>query len=288
MECARVRHILSEYIDGVLDYQTAGLLEGHLEECEKCHKEYISLNRLVNEIGLMAPVEAPKDFLQKINERIDAQPRFGGALRFLLFPARIKIPLELTALAMTAALIFLIFNTIQPDKKFIDTPLNSDETRIASVSVPESQEETDSSFSGGNLEKRRSPIMLTLVLEPKQRDKVLSSENVLFATRDLDTTANMPELSFRAPLSKQDETELVDIISGINEIIILTEGSILSKGNEDATGNTEYINVEIPAANYQSFLGKIEKVASLQEPAPKLPDGYRDKVLLNIKIKASN
>ena len=286
MECTRARKILSEYIDGALDRQTAELLEVHLAECKDCGKEHSSLRALINEIGLMDPVEAPKDFLEKINERIDATSRFKGITRFILFPARVKIPLELTALAVTSVLIFLVFNMVQPDNNAIYAPSGTDETDVALIPGPESRGETNKSLSRTKPENWNTPLKFALLLEPREEEQPLSTENVLLTTRGRDTSIN-PELSFAPSPSKQDLT-LLDIISDMNEIITLIEGRLLSEGHEEGIDNVQYMNVEIPAANYQAFLDKVEKVATLRESAPELPEGYRDKILLNIKIKSSN
>ena len=87
MECIKARQMLSEYIDGVLDKQSAGLLEGHLEKCEKCHEDHISLKSLTKEIGLMDTVKAPDDFLERIKERLESKSRLENIRRFSLFPA---------------------------------------------------------------------------------------------------------------------------------------------------------------------------------------------------------
>jgi hypothetical protein len=194
--------------------------------------------------------------------------------------------LELAALAVTSVLIFIVFNMIQSDNKAIYAPSVTDETIVAVIPGPESRGETNKSLSSTKPENRSTPLKFALILEPKEEAQPISTENVLLTTRGRDTAIN-PELSFSPSLSKRDLT-LAEIISDINEIITLTEGRLLSEGHEEGIDNAQYINVEIPAANYQAFIDKIEKVAVLQESAPKLPEGYRDKIFLNIKIKSSN
>jgi len=140
MECARMREFLSEYIDGTLDAHTKALVEEHLQACGECEQELASLKAVVKELGSLEQVEAPKDFLDKVHERIERRSLFLGILRKLFVPARIKIPLQFATVAATAVLVFAVFTMMQRPKQVADMPLASRQMRIAEKPTIDSDE----------------------------------------------------------------------------------------------------------------------------------------------------
>ena len=131
MECAEIEKFLSEYIDGILDRETRGLVEDHLRTCKACGEELASLRAVVKELGSLEPVEAPADFLDKVHERIEQPSRFSKILRGLFVPTRIKIPFQLATAAATAVLVFSLFNLMQPEKQMVGVPSDSGPIRTA-------------------------------------------------------------------------------------------------------------------------------------------------------------
>jgi hypothetical protein len=140
MECARIREFLSEYIDGTLDAHTKALVEEHLKTCGECELELAALKALVKELGSLEHVEAQKDFLDKVHERIEQRSPFFGILRKLFVPARIKITLQFATVAATAVLVFAVFTMMQRPKQVADIPSASRQMRIAEKPSVDSDE----------------------------------------------------------------------------------------------------------------------------------------------------
>jgi len=65
MECAGVKKLLSEYIDGSLDAQAGAAVKDHVSTCKGCKEELASLSAMVEALGSLEPVKAPADFLEK-------------------------------------------------------------------------------------------------------------------------------------------------------------------------------------------------------------------------------
>ncbi len=122
MECAGIRELLSEYIDGTLDAQARAAVEKHISICERCKEELASLSAMVEELGSLEEVKAPADFLEKIHERMEPRFGFDWIVRKLFLPIRIKIPLELAAVATITILVFFVFNIQQAEKKMVHIP----------------------------------------------------------------------------------------------------------------------------------------------------------------------
>ena len=108
MECAKIKDLLSEYIDGTLDAQTEALIDEHLLACPKCNEELASLKALISELGSVESFKAPDDFLEKLHERLEPRVSFRKIMRILFVPGRIKIPLEFATATAMAVLIFSI------------------------------------------------------------------------------------------------------------------------------------------------------------------------------------
>ncbi len=178
MECAEIKELLSEYVDGISDAKTKALVDEHLLTCKGCEEELGSLKALVNELGSLESAEAPKDFLDKLHERIEARFQFGKLMRVLFVPMRIKIPLELASLAAMAILIFSVLPIQQQEIRMADVPEGSRQVTIAKKAVVDTIDseltaekyKTKSAFeetTAKQSERQRKPIELALLLEPE-------------------------------------------------------------------------------------------------------------------------
>jgi hypothetical protein len=164
MECARSKELLSDYIDGILDARTKALVEEHLVVCEGCKEDFTSLKALVEEMGSMEPLETPRDFLEKVHERIEQRSKFRRIMRKLFVPVRIKVPLELATVTATVVLILAVLNIQQPTKQEIaHVPLHSDRLMSAKKAKVDRGEKAMAEPS----ERERQIIELALLLKTK-------------------------------------------------------------------------------------------------------------------------
>ena len=123
MECAKIKELLSDYMDGTLDAQAKAIVEEHIPTCDHCREELVSLKALVQELGSLESVKAPIDFLHRVHERIEQGSWFQKVIRILFVPTRAKIPLQLATAAVTAVLVFTVFHIMQPPRDTLDEPL---------------------------------------------------------------------------------------------------------------------------------------------------------------------
>ena len=130
MNCAGIKELLSEYVDGVLDAQTRAGIKEHIATCVSCQKEIKELKVLVEDLGSLKHAKAPDDFLDRLHERIE--PRFGFTkiINALFVPMRVKIPVQLVTATATAVLVFSLIHVQQPEKQFPAQPLG--DTRMIS------------------------------------------------------------------------------------------------------------------------------------------------------------
>ena len=136
MDCTRIRELLSEYIDDVLDPDMRARVEKHLDDCRACTEELIALQALVHDLGSLERIRAPEDFLDRLHERLE--PRFTSRrlIHLLFVPMRVKLPLEF---ATAAALLILVFASLQgpgPQRDMAGIPESSKLVQLAKKAPP--------------------------------------------------------------------------------------------------------------------------------------------------------
>lgn len=67
--CFEARGLVSDYIDGEVDPQTAAALENHLQTCSSCPPLYASL---VDTLAYLKSASAPADRLEELVRRVVA------------------------------------------------------------------------------------------------------------------------------------------------------------------------------------------------------------------------
>ena len=302
MECTRLKQILSEYIDGTLDTQTATAIKEHLKNCRVCNQEYISMRALINELQSLDSLDAPGDLLKKIHERIEAQSWFDRIRNLLFFPAHIKVPIELSALAATAIIVFFVFNMIQTEEQSTKILSRNGKTKVAMKQEVGYKEPAinRSIFNETGIQHRREPIQLVLLLASQKKDKPIPSENIISVVSDTgpgkeDTTdLGLMSPPLPLPLNGRDLGEGEEekfpydqdsVISDINDIVSKIEGRLLSKKYKNGDNYHQHITLEIPAVNYGQFLEKTGQIGSFQTPYPAMiEEEHQGKVLLKIYI----
>ena len=291
MKCDRVKKLLSEYIDQTVDKPTGMFIEGHLKGCRDCNYEYMSLKAMVKELGSMGSLKAPKDLLNKIHERIEANSLEGRTGSFSFFPSWSRIPMELLTIGLTAVLVFIIFNMIQPESQVMVTTPVKDTTGLV-METERGLEEIQGNATDSMTKaiKDMSPIQLTLLLGTKPTPVPLPSENLrlIVSGKDAEMPLGTPESGFDAEQGQKTGMKTSAYqISDIIEAISLYEGRLISKGYKKGTDEPEYIHLEIPAVNYYPFLEKIKDMGTLKTPAPDLPEGYQGQAQIRIQLISS-
>jgi hypothetical protein len=262
-DCQKIRELLSDYVDGVLDDETRDLVDQHLLVCTACREEMESMQSLVEELKSLEPVQAPEDFLDQLHERMI--PRFSHRrmLRALFVPSRIKIPLEL-ATALTAAIMIFSILTIQQS-----------ETEVAGlhekVGAGRAMEQV------GGMEK---PIEVVLVLEKmdivEQKPGSLgesapslspkASGQILRKTPTEGENRSASQARSPAPLSESVAGDRA--VSQIRSLIEMAEGRVISTEDDSGGGLPTILVAEIPSKNYAMFLDGLASMGKFVSPAP--------------------
>src|SRR6202158_566495 len=100
MTCAQARPLLSPYLDGAVTGKQMCELSQHLEACERCGRQYVSLRQTQHLLARVGPRKAPADLALKLRVAISQEVaqsrrryfegvrvRFDNALNLFMLPA---------------------------------------------------------------------------------------------------------------------------------------------------------------------------------------------------------
>lgn len=318
MDCEEIREHLSAYVDDLLDAGGKARVEEHLLSCKACQQELASLKALVSELGSLESVEPPKDFLDQLNERIEARSWFPKILRTLFKPMRVKIPLEFAGAVAVAILVLVFLHTqkeelglkqapvglvkqeepseqVAMEKQQAKAPVWSLEGKASKGRVVDSSSdlakgeayERQLARKGG--EERREVIELTLVMKKEIRPESSAPGAAMEA-------APTPQKKMRRSLALQEtapparpetDEELDDSLSRLKKLIELLGGEVVSVEYDEQTKRLASIGAKIPAHQIHTFYNKLKELGDLRTP-PEAVTGKGNEVLsVSIRLLAS-
>jgi len=135
--CGKIRGLLSEYIDGVLDARDRRLVDEHVEACDACAVELKSLQEAVEAIHCVPVVEVPRSFAISRAEERGARARKPEGLRWL----RPATAVAVVVLMVLVSADFLVLNVGEVE----DEP----STRALSAPAPNQESLKDSFHVSG-------------------------------------------------------------------------------------------------------------------------------------------
>ncbi len=327
MECAEIKDLLSEYIDGTLDAQTKALIDEHLLDCLKCKEELASSKALIRELGSLESFKAPDDFLEKLHERLEPRVSFRKIMRILFVPGRVKIPLEFATATVMAVLIFSILYIQEPGKMISEVPESSTHVKVmekTSMDTVSPAGKGEAFKSKPVLEKttaqqparKREIIELTLLLEKEGPGKAYAPSDSIEAAPAQERVAERPRTArLAAPKAEMKKdtlrrerqvtgfakekspvlegeprpsfSGLRDTFTKVKELIRLVEGKTLSVEYEPHNERPQYICAEIPAENYKTFCYKLNRLAILQTSPPTISEKDHGTIRIRIRFISS-
>lgn len=111
MRCARVRSLLSPYLDGDLAPTPARAVGGHLESCSACARHYDSLQQALGMLADLPALLPSEGIASRVFDRLEVETRGPGlamifrsfrARRPLIFPSLVTSGLLVVALLTSA------------------------------------------------------------------------------------------------------------------------------------------------------------------------------------------
>jgi hypothetical protein len=308
VDCSKVSHFLSEYVDDQLDPTSKSLVEKHLASCENCAAELASLQAYLGTMTTMEKMSAPQGFLASVHERLEQPSVFERITKWLFYPLRIKLPMELAGIALATLLLVFAYQQVPRQEKEKDMPSLSGEVRQSVVS-------TDKKGASLGQIAADKPVTVSkhiqLALSPAP-PKALEDAAKL---RAMAAPPSAPEKAERAgpdarkPSAQQSllarqsvpspsvtgagEEQLPaprgpgQVYDFIKESAASMGGTVLSVEYHKATNEPKTILVRIPAGNYSLFLERLGRAGQVKETGKEPSEAAKAAVeseLLEIRI----
>lgn len=256
MECAKIKQLLSEYVDGTLDEQRKAIIEGHLVKCKFCSEELVSLKAYVK--------------------------------------PRIKISIKVAAVAAAVVLAIFVFKVVQPAKEIPYVPLAPEPEIIAEkpkeepIKIARKEEVTKTAVF---LEAEPAVVPEELTAPPPIEEKpVKESIKPISVPIKEEKPIELalliePEAPTRTPaIIDTKQVRLTDILSMIKNLTSILEGEIISVEYKEGTKIPQHITAKIPSKNYKAFLQKLALYGSVESPPEGAPPLTEEAVSVKIKL----
>jgi len=114
MNCGEAKKLFSPYIDGQVSGREMRALNGHMEECSGCAREYVAMQRTQQLLADLGPKKAPADLALKLRVAISREVSQKRRSRFEGVLVRLENALNAFMVPATAGLVsaVLIFGLL--------------------------------------------------------------------------------------------------------------------------------------------------------------------------------
>jgi DNA-directed RNA polymerase subunit H (RpoH/RPB5) len=275
MDCAKIKSLLSEYADGVLDPQNSDMVQKHLVVCKSCAQELSELKALIKQLNELPKVKASDDFLQKVHQRIERRDEFEGIMRKLFSPAKIKLPAEIAGVLVTALIVIGFFQVLNQDQQlpeqfnFYKTSQKRGVRPVELTFVMNLRESYNDEFAAAPA-ARMADTDWALA-----KSKNMESKNMVREEKSLSVAESMVKTGVVA-------MEEEPVIASLRALIESQGGKIISIDRK-ADGLLDSIIIEILPAKFPILLEKLKQLGKFQTPLPSdIPQG---EIPLQIRLK---
>lgn len=294
MQCDQIQGLLSEYLDHALNDERRGRVDEHLSTCAYCRGELNALQGLVKRLNTLPTIEAPAGLLNRIHARQSSRFDLARAFSLLFVPFRIKLPLELAAVTITAVLIVLLVGIQQKEM-----PL-TDGMALAPAGAPAEKKDTVKSTTRAAvaetvLDAREEyvpaavPIQIALLL--KKAPRVQASNHPKQERRQAAPVVGRSTPAMKlaeqarggadyAPMASGHAGQVMDkstarpveekALVAIRQSVHALGGKILAVEYGQPPIRVRSVTVEIPADEYVAFGAGLSDLGDLTAPLPAL------------------
>ncbi len=138
MNCAKIREMLSSYIDDMLPAKDMLLVKKHLETCQNCRQYLSELKDTVRILQESADVPLPAQFSVALHQNLVAEQ---NAAKIVSFPSKNKKFTYRKVAILAASLVILISISTYGAISLLDKNASNNEVKLANTLQKESQEE---------------------------------------------------------------------------------------------------------------------------------------------------
>jgi len=314
MDCAKIKELLSGYIDDALDQETTSLIDEHLKGCQECYNELASFRTYIKDIEPLKDAKAPEGFLGSVHQRIENASGMNKIFKKIFIPFHIKVPIEALAIAASVMLLVTVYKGIgnrplteiaqipvetqkklETDeitkerrgdkfipieglgagKELVDQGITLDLERQRAVNIVAQEK----SSLGYDLEKRQEPTSDTLaeVAAPKA-----VAESTYRARNEEPATESLFDAPAGAILLKEESASL----RKIEDIVKDLQGTVIGIKENQETGIIEFVTVSIPQNKYELLLKNLGNIGEVKAGLIDESDSEDTQLVVIIKVTA--
>jgi hypothetical protein len=133
---------LSEYLDNAVSGRERSEIEEHLKACPACSAALAELRKTLEHVKALEEVEPPAWMTQKIMAEIRSAAKEQKNIFQRLFPLRIRLPLQATAVLFLAVTAFTLYRAIQPIQDQASAPISEFSKKQEALETPAAETET--------------------------------------------------------------------------------------------------------------------------------------------------
>jgi hypothetical protein len=304
MDCARVRELLSEYIDDVLDPETRARVEKHLDGCKACTEELTALQALVEELGTLEKIQPPDDFLDRLHERLTPHFSLQKLVQLFFVPIRVKLPLEF---ATAAFLVILIYASLQGpglEKHMAGTPEGSEPVQLAKKAPPsvvapkpkKAAEEGMPALDRVTVEPSKAESTVARDAFPKTQpgygaheptappESAYTAEGAEKGMAREQELADTGQFEVSTATGSTEGENLGETVTQIEGLVQRVHGSILSLDKDPKTGNPRSLTVDIPQDKYETFSTELKRLTDPAWPPPAILHKRQETLRMKITL----
>jgi len=149
-KCSAIENLLPLYSEGILSDAEKRVVEEHLSDCAACRKELAYLQKAGQLVNHLSDVEEPPWFQQKIMARVREEAGKKSFTHKWFYPFRIKIPVQIMATIVIAALAVYIYRSGDEQVKQILPG-------AAKPVIEKQSEQTPVQVAAGGVQKSEAP-----------------------------------------------------------------------------------------------------------------------------------
>ncbi|MBI2152306.1 MAG: zf-HC2 domain-containing protein [Candidatus Rokubacteria bacterium] len=122
MTCHDARDLFSARVDGLLTAEQRVALEGHLQSCADCAREWDRFSRTVSLLHSVPEARAPAGFAARVLEAAGREPWPRRLLRNVFVPLHVKLPLEAAAIVLVSTLVIFLYRQTPELQRAAEAP----------------------------------------------------------------------------------------------------------------------------------------------------------------------
>ena len=262
MECAKIREKFSALLEGDLDPLEEKIVREHLASCSECQKDFETFKKTMNWLHSVDEVEAPKEFLTEIYQKMEDRKRKGYIQEWGPRLMRLKLP------AQAVAMVAIVFAVLYITKMIpMQTP---PEKGVDVARTPRSEVKTDTHLAQKEAKKENQEIAL---LSKAPRTKEMEQEKT-----PLSEGKETGEVAIHSLTAKPSQ-EIILRVSDQEKAVSQLQGLVEEFGGEMVREEGHIVLASLPTASYPQFEKKLEGMASPQKAEPAAPQQVAPRAL---------